>query len=226
MQPGVEIDLLVPSRSHGRGFNGRFAFPAVCSRRNGEKGCMKQTAGRVALATLVVIGIVVGVLALWKLKVLIALLFFAFIVAAAMRPSIEWLRRIGSRAEPGSSSTTSPSRGSSRCSCWLARPARSRPGRGCRRRRHPCAARPARRRAGSTTPCWPLDRWLHDLPTAGNVGRPRARRDRARVRDPHRALLRPRVGRVLDLRAQPCDRARRLARCPARSGGSSATRGT
>ncbi len=54
---------------------------------------MKQTAARVALATLVAVGIVVGVLALWKLKVLIALLFLAFIVAAAMRPSVEWLRR-------------------------------------------------------------------------------------------------------------------------------------
>ena len=54
---------------------------------------MKQTVGRVALATLVVVGIVVGVLALWKLKILIALLFLAFIVAAAMRPSVEWLRR-------------------------------------------------------------------------------------------------------------------------------------
>jgi predicted PurR-regulated permease PerM len=53
---------------------------------------MKQTAGRVALSTLVVVGIVVGVLALWKLKLLIALLFLAFIVAAAMRPSVEWLR--------------------------------------------------------------------------------------------------------------------------------------
>ena len=54
---------------------------------------MKRTAGRVALATLVAVGVVVGVLALWKLKVLIALLFLAFIVAAAMRPSVEALRR-------------------------------------------------------------------------------------------------------------------------------------
>jgi predicted PurR-regulated permease PerM len=53
---------------------------------------MKQTAARVALATLVAVGVVVGVLALWKLKVLISLLFLAFIVAAAMRPSVEWLR--------------------------------------------------------------------------------------------------------------------------------------
>jgi predicted PurR-regulated permease PerM len=54
---------------------------------------MRQSAARVALATLVAVGVIVGVLALWKLKVLIALLFLAFIVAAAMQPSVEWLRR-------------------------------------------------------------------------------------------------------------------------------------
>ena len=54
---------------------------------------MRHTAARVALATLVVVGVVAGVLALWKLKILIALLFLAFIVAAAMRPSVEWLHR-------------------------------------------------------------------------------------------------------------------------------------
>ena len=36
---------------------------------------------------------VVLALALWKLRVVIALLFLAFIIAAAMRPSVEWLRR-------------------------------------------------------------------------------------------------------------------------------------
>jgi predicted PurR-regulated permease PerM len=60
---------------------------------NGETPWMKQTAARVALATVVAVAIVVAALALWKLKVLIALLFLAFIVAAAMRPSVEWLRR-------------------------------------------------------------------------------------------------------------------------------------
>jgi predicted PurR-regulated permease PerM len=50
---------------------------------------------RVFLATLIVVGVVVGVLALWKLRVLIALLFLAFIVAASMRPSIETLRQRG-----------------------------------------------------------------------------------------------------------------------------------
>lgn len=54
---------------------------------------MSDTARRVFLATLIVIGVVVTALALWKLKVLIALLFLAFIVAAAMRPGIDALAR-------------------------------------------------------------------------------------------------------------------------------------
>jgi predicted PurR-regulated permease PerM len=54
---------------------------------------MAETTKRVALGTLVVIGLVVAALALWKLKLLIALIFFGFILAAAMRPGIEALAR-------------------------------------------------------------------------------------------------------------------------------------
>jgi predicted PurR-regulated permease PerM len=54
---------------------------------------MGQTARRSAVATLVALSIVVAALALWKIKVVIALLFAGFIVAAAMRPSVEWLDR-------------------------------------------------------------------------------------------------------------------------------------
>ena len=50
---------------------------------------------RVLLTTLIVVGVVVAALALWELRLLIALLFFAFIVAAAMRPGIDALRRRG-----------------------------------------------------------------------------------------------------------------------------------
>jgi predicted PurR-regulated permease PerM len=60
----------------------------------GEKSLvMRQTAQRTALATLVVIGLVAASLALWKLKLVIALIFLGFIIAAAMRPSIETLAR-------------------------------------------------------------------------------------------------------------------------------------
>src|ERR1051325_648649 len=52
---------------------------------------MAQTARRTAVATLVVIGLVAVALALWKLKLIIALLFLGFTIAAAMRPAVEWL---------------------------------------------------------------------------------------------------------------------------------------
>ncbi|MBA3736307.1 MAG: AI-2E family transporter [Actinobacteria bacterium] len=56
---------------------------------------MKATAERVALSTLIVIAIVVLALALWKLKLVLALVFLAFILAAALRPGIERLGRAG-----------------------------------------------------------------------------------------------------------------------------------
>src|SRR5690349_9584562 len=54
---------------------------------------MGSLARRTAVVTLVAGGIVVLALALWKIKLVLALLFFAFIIAAALRPSIEWLAR-------------------------------------------------------------------------------------------------------------------------------------
>jgi predicted PurR-regulated permease PerM len=54
---------------------------------------MGTTARRAAVATLVALSVVVGALALWKIKVVIALVFMGFIVASAMRPSIDWLDR-------------------------------------------------------------------------------------------------------------------------------------
>lgn len=54
---------------------------------------MSGTARRAATATLVALSIVLAALALWKIKAVIALLFLGFIVAAAMRPGVEWLNR-------------------------------------------------------------------------------------------------------------------------------------
>ena len=56
---------------------------------------MVETAKKAALTTLVVGAIVVVALALWQLKLLLALLFLAFIVAAAMRPAVDWLAEKG-----------------------------------------------------------------------------------------------------------------------------------
>jgi predicted PurR-regulated permease PerM len=59
---------------------------------SGEKSLvMQEISKKVALATLVVIAIVAVALALWKLKLVIALIFLGFILAAAMRPGVDGL---------------------------------------------------------------------------------------------------------------------------------------
>jgi predicted PurR-regulated permease PerM len=54
---------------------------------------MQETARRAFVATLVALAVVLSALALWKLKAIIALLFLAFIIAAAMRPGVDKLAR-------------------------------------------------------------------------------------------------------------------------------------
>ena len=52
---------------------------------------MGDVARKAAVSTIVVIAIVAVALALWKLKIVIALVFLGFIVAAAVRPGVERL---------------------------------------------------------------------------------------------------------------------------------------
>ncbi|HET8894467.1 MAG TPA: AI-2E family transporter [Gaiellaceae bacterium] len=54
---------------------------------------MDTTARRAATATLVALSIIVAALALWKIKAVIALLLLGFILAAAMRPGVDWLQK-------------------------------------------------------------------------------------------------------------------------------------
>lgn len=56
---------------------------------------MHDTARRSFLGALIVVGVVAAAIALWKLRILIALLFLAFTIAAAMRPGVEALYRRG-----------------------------------------------------------------------------------------------------------------------------------
>src|SRR5919107_1255980 len=56
---------------------------------------MGETARRALVAALVFVGVVALALALWKVRLLIALLFLAFVVSAAMRPGVESLKRRG-----------------------------------------------------------------------------------------------------------------------------------
>ena len=54
---------------------------------------MSTTAKKAAVATLVAGGIIVLALALWKVKAVIALFFLGIILAAAMRPGVDWLQK-------------------------------------------------------------------------------------------------------------------------------------
>jgi predicted PurR-regulated permease PerM len=54
---------------------------------------MRDTARRSFLAAVILVAVVVGAIALWKLRLLIAILFLAFIIAAAMRPGVDALHR-------------------------------------------------------------------------------------------------------------------------------------
>jgi predicted PurR-regulated permease PerM len=54
---------------------------------------MAETARRAFVGALVIGGVIVLALALWKIRILVALMFLAFIIAAAMRPGIDALRQ-------------------------------------------------------------------------------------------------------------------------------------
>jgi predicted PurR-regulated permease PerM len=54
---------------------------------------MSDTARKSFVATLVAVLVIAGALALWHLKVLVALLMLALIISSAMRPGVEWLHR-------------------------------------------------------------------------------------------------------------------------------------
>ena len=56
---------------------------------------MRETAKRAFIATIVVIGVVALTLAVWELKVIVALVFLGLIIAAAMRPAVDAGRRRG-----------------------------------------------------------------------------------------------------------------------------------
>ena len=107
-----EADLLVRSAHGARLRRARRHSCRLRGHRRADNPDMAETARRVFVSTLIVVGVVVAVLALWKLRLVIALLFLAFIIAAAMRPGVEALqRRAAFRAAPESPSTTSRSPG-------------------------------------------------------------------------------------------------------------------
>ena len=83
--------LLIASGAHS------CRLPALRSGDNpsmsGDDPSMSDTARKSFVATLVAVLVVAGALAVWHLKVLVALLLLALIISSAMRPGVEWLRR-------------------------------------------------------------------------------------------------------------------------------------
>lgn len=58
-----------------------------------ERLSLSAFAGRVAIATVIVIGILVLAITLWSARLVLALLFTAVIIASAIRPGVDWLAR-------------------------------------------------------------------------------------------------------------------------------------
>lgn len=54
---------------------------------------MGPTARKAFVTTLVAVAVIALALALWKIKIVIALVFLGLIIAAAMRPGVDWLAR-------------------------------------------------------------------------------------------------------------------------------------
>jgi predicted PurR-regulated permease PerM len=129
---------------------------------------MRETARRTFLATIIVVSVVVVVLALWKLRVLISLLFLAVIVAAAMRPSIEALRRRGIPRGVGIAMHYLALAGLLALLLWLVVP------RALDQLQAAVGGDALRSEARQTTG-WKhdalvsLDRWLRDLPSTSNL---------------------------------------------------------
>jgi predicted PurR-regulated permease PerM len=80
----------IPTSSIDSNGSGRFAPD-----QDGSERSSGSTARRALVSTIVAVAVIVGALALWKLKLVIALFFLAVVIAAAMRPGVEALRRRG-----------------------------------------------------------------------------------------------------------------------------------
>jgi predicted PurR-regulated permease PerM len=65
----------------------------VARKESPEAPGRESTARRALISTSVAVAVVALALALWKLKVVVALLFIAVIIAAAMRPGVDWMAK-------------------------------------------------------------------------------------------------------------------------------------
>jgi predicted PurR-regulated permease PerM len=129
---------------------------------------MEDVARKAAVSTIVVVAIVALALALWKLKIVIALVFLGFIVAAAMRPGVE---RLAERRVPRPAGVFLhylAVAGAIALLLWLVVPRAA-------DQIETAVGGDALRAEARHQTGWrhdtllALDRWLHDVPSAGNV---------------------------------------------------------
>ena len=73
----------------------RTALLGLSGQSNGQNHAMGDTARKSLVATSVAVGVVAIALALWHLRVLVALLLLAIVISAAVRPGVEFLRKHG-----------------------------------------------------------------------------------------------------------------------------------
>jgi predicted PurR-regulated permease PerM len=73
----------------------RTALLGLSGQSNGQNHAMGETARKSLVATSVAVGVVAIALALWHLRVLVALLLLAIVISAAVRPGVEFLRKYG-----------------------------------------------------------------------------------------------------------------------------------
>jgi predicted PurR-regulated permease PerM len=66
-------------------------------RENQRGGDLSRVAARVAVGTLVDVGIVLAAVLVWEARLVVALLFSAIILAATLRPGVDWLASRGIR---------------------------------------------------------------------------------------------------------------------------------
>src|SRR4051812_7062830 len=67
--------------------------PSVARPQDGQaRYTVVETARRAFIATTVALLVILTAMALWKVKLVIALLFLALTISAAMRPGVEWLQ--------------------------------------------------------------------------------------------------------------------------------------
>lgn len=77
------------------GVTHRTVLLGLSGQSNGQNHAMGETARKSLVATSVAVGVVAIALALWHLRVLVALLLLAIVISAAVRPGVEFLRRHG-----------------------------------------------------------------------------------------------------------------------------------